>query len=57
MDVLVGYLLPLAAFLVFYAVVQRRAAARGVADPNAWRWLAVVLAAATAGVVAGQLLT
>lgn len=49
------YLVPLAGFVAFYGWSLRRARREGTADPQANRWLLVVLACAGVAVLVGVL--
>jgi hypothetical protein len=51
-----AYLLPLAAFVVVYQVLRRRAAVDGKAPPVQWGWLAAIFGCAAAAVLLGLLL-
>ena len=47
MEAVLSYLLPFAAFVVLYALLRRRARARGLEEhPGAGRWLAAVVGCA-----------
>ena len=47
MEAVLSYLLPFAAFVVLYALLRRRARARGHDErPDAGRWLAAVVGCA-----------
>jgi hypothetical protein len=57
MEGLVAYALPLAAFVVIYALLRERARRKtGVSPPVPWGWLAVIAACAAVAMLADLVL-
>jgi hypothetical protein len=56
MDVVVGYVLPLAAFTGIYAALHAKARREGKPTTVQWRWLGAILLCAGSAMLLGALL-